>query len=227
MRTEAFKNINWSVVEDKYLEKTQEFIKTLENGTNNVIYVEEEGGTGYYDLVAVEVDGKYNAIPLPILLKMFNLDEDADIYDLMGLLEQSFAHMTRNEYDSMLQQEKIRKETDKFFRLHEIVEILKNGETLVLETAENQYGEKVSTRILYLNDEGLFEEGYLNCWSSSDYGFGTCRCCSHKAFEYQVISPESALVLIREYIEREEKEEKEKQRQLAKIDFVLAELAKM
>ena len=83
------------------LKKTQEFVKALAEGAD-VIYVREENGTGYYDLVVVETEDTHNAVPLPVLLEVFGFDKtDADIYDIMGMFEQSFSNMTLDEYDEL------------------------------------------------------------------------------------------------------------------------------
>jgi hypothetical protein len=218
-------NLNWSVVEKDYLEKTQQFVKALAEGAD-VIYVREEHGTGYYDLVVVEKEGVHNAVPLPVLLELFGFDKtDADIYDIMAIFERGFSNMTLGEYDEMKKVARIREKTERFFREHDIVESLKSS-SLILELTENQLGEPIATDRLYLNSEGLFERKWLSCHSSSWYGFGQCACVNHPAMKSEVITPEEALGLIREYISEMDLLESDKEKQLAKIDFILAELEK-
>ena len=57
---------------------------------------------------------------------------------------------------------------------------------IILDTQKNQYGEEVVTESIFLQD-GKWWRKELNCQSSLDYGFGTCRCVSHPAFNtYQI-----------------------------------------
>ena len=48
----------------------------------------------------------------------------------------------------------------------------------VLSSMENQYGEKVSTAILY-QENGMFRLWEVNCWSAKDLGLGNCLCVNH------------------------------------------------
>jgi hypothetical protein len=220
----VLENLNWNTVEAEYLEKTKQFVKALADGAD-VIYVREENGTGYYDLVVVEKEGAHNAVPLPVLLELFGFDKAGDIYDIMGIFERGFSNMTLDEYDEMKKVVRIREKTERFFREHDIVESLKSS-SLILELTENQLGEPIATDELYLNSEGLFERKWLSCHSSSWYGFGQCACVNHPAMKAEVVTPEEALGLIREYVAKAASEEADKEKQLAKIDFILAELEK-
>ena len=60
----------------------------------------------------------------------------------------------------------------------------------VLSSMENQYGEKVSTAILY-QENGMFRLWEVNCISSIDLGLGNCHCVNHPmAIEYPISTHE-------------------------------------
>lgn len=108
--------------------------------------------------------------------------------------------------------------------LREVLMALKNGDRLALDTAKNQYGETVVVDALYF-EEGQWIRGQLNCWSSRDFGFGTCQCFSHDPWVKYPISRKEALQHIRSYLERQEQEEKARQAEIEWLDKTIAELA--
>ena len=74
----------------------------------------------------------------------------------------------------MINLNKIKKETDKFFtsfnKKSEVCDIIKNltnGKTLALSQIENQYGKMINDEELYINEYGLFEKSGINCYSSN------------------------------------------------------------
>lgn len=100
--------------------------------------------------------------------------------------------------------------------LKEILSNLRSGETLILDTTENRYGEKIVTyELSFENGRWLLTE--LNCLSSIDLGLGTCSCNSHPTWWTEEINRKRALKLIRDYISRVEGDEA---RRKAEIEFL-------
>jgi hypothetical protein len=104
--------------------------------------------------------------------------------------------------------------------LKEILKKLKEGETITLSYIYNHYDEPVSTRELAFRD-GSWVLIELNCYSTTWYGLGGCQCNSHDPYRSDEISREYALELIREYIEKNEKEEERKKREIAFLDKMI------
>lgn len=97
--------------------------------------------------------------------------------------------------------------------LKEILNDLRSGGTLVLDTTENRYGEKIITYELSF-DRGRWLLTELNCLSSIDLGLGTCSCNSHPTWWTEEINRKKALKLIRDYIAREEEDETKRQNEI-------------
>jgi len=53
---------------------------------------------------------------------------------------------------------------------------------IVLNEIENQYGELVDEEFLVYQGKGRWDYYYLQCYSSSDLGLGTCQCVSHSPY---------------------------------------------
>ena len=97
--------------------------------------------------------------------------------------------------------------------LKEILSDLRSGETLVLDTTENRYGEKIITyELSFERGQWLLTE--LNCLSSIDLGLGTCSCNSHPTWWTEKINRKKALKLIRDYIAQEEEDETKRQKEI-------------
>ena len=76
-------------------------------------------------------------------------------------------------------------------------EIWENG--ITLEQAENQFGETITTK--YIEHGG--ELVYLDCWSASSVGMGTCNCVNHSTWRSKKLSAKETLELIKEYLAKQ------------------------
>jgi hypothetical protein len=108
--------------------------------------------------------------------------------------------------------------------LKKILESLKKGENLHLDWCVNQYGEKQVTESLSFKD-GVWLLWEVTCFSSSEYGFGCCRCNSHQSSEENPISRESALTKINDYIKACQNEERTRQKEIEWLDNAIKELS--
>ena len=107
--------------------------------------------------------------------------------------------------------------------LKELLKSLKNGNEMVIETIENQYGDQIPTEILlFVNGVWVYE--WLECNSSSSYGFGTCGCHSHNAFNDKDITNIEALELIKKYISNEIDTEIKKENSIEMLDKWIKEI---
>ncbi|MGB9677760.1 MAG: hypothetical protein ACPLZ9_03990, partial [Candidatus Ratteibacteria bacterium] len=104
--------------------------------------------------------------------------------------------------------------------LKNYLERLKKGEFIPLDFRENQYGEQIATEMIYF-ENGEWMRSKLNCYSSLDLGFGTCRCVSHPTYRDEEISRRQALSLLKEKIALEEKDEEARQREITWLDEVI------
>jgi len=91
-----------------------------------------------------------------------------------------------------------------------ILENLRAGQDLVLETRINQYGEEIAEKSLYF-ENGKWMIAEINCYSSSDLGLGTCQCHSHPARDYYPVQRQTALLYIQKYITEVEADRKRRQ----------------
>jgi len=209
-------NVNEENFSPEYREKNIQFFKGLDNDTAVVYYATADNS--YYDLVTVRIGDKFNSVPAPLFVEWTGINPDG----VPGI-----EIISRSELDSIIEEiieekekEKIKKETEEFItemtfnsKIGQIIRNLTNGETLVLDTITNQYGEEIPESELYINSEGLFEYWHISCYSSNSYGLGICNCVSHPASESFWISPEEALDYIKKYIEKEEEVEKKKEKE--------------
>lgn len=163
----------------------------------------------YYDLVTVQVRNIFNSVPAPLFEEWTGIHPE----DIPGV-----EVISRDYLEKIISKERTIRETEEFWssnisfdsQVGQIIRDLTNGDSLVLDTIINQFDEEIISKELYIND-GLFEVWEINCMNSSDLGLGTCRCMSHSSSETYWVSPETALELIKIYVEKQE-EIKEKKR---------------
>ncbi|MDD3744589.1 MAG: hypothetical protein PHX54_13280 [Lentimicrobiaceae bacterium] len=229
------REINTEVFEENFKEKNIRFFENFDRTSETETYYVESRGSGYYDLIAVrEENSEWNCIPVPVFIeaaygRKWNDLPEGFIDGMKNIFINNDKFITRDEFDEMIEREKIEQQTEEFFssfrhdgsRIHQIIKDLTYGEVLVLETAENQYGENIATCSLYIDEDALFRLWQINCWNSSDYGLGTCQCNSHPASYSEHISPETALNYIKEHIEEQEKEEAKKEAERHAIAMML------
>lgn len=214
-----------------FKEKNIQFFKVFDEAicenSDIPVYYAESDGSEYFDLIAVEKEGIFNCIPVPIFLESVGVKIDTGSYrDIQS--ELPFEVINRDDLDEMIRLNKIGKETDEFLdridKQSEICDIIKNltnGKVLTLSTIENQYGGEIADEELYINEDGLFEKSYINCYNSSTLNLGTCQCNSHPASMEEVISPKEAMQLIEDYLVEISKEEEEKEKQRQQIAQIL------
>lgn len=77
-------------------------------------------------------------------------------------------------------------------------EIRENG--ITLEQAENQFGETITTKHI---TPSKMELVYLNCWSSSHVGMGTCNCVNHPTWRSKKLSAKETLELAKEHLAKQ------------------------
>lgn len=193
--------------------KNKVWFKNFDAGNfDRILYV--EGSHVYYDLIVLETipdrsaePVEFHAIPVPIFAheklglkitgKEINLGHSERI-EIQRTLNYDRI-ITRDEYNEILEEEKKRMEGLKFYNsLSEDEKNMLENVDVVLEQTENQFGEMVATDYIEGTIESGFVRRWLTCWSSEDYGFGTCQCVSHRAFSEQPISAKSVLNLIKE-----------------------------
>jgi len=68
---------------------------------------------------------------------------------------------------------------------------------LILGRIENQYEEEIVSQQYYLEGDSWYYE-YINCYSSSELGLGSCRCVSHDPIRTVKVSREAVLEAIKE-----------------------------
>lgn len=61
----------------------------------------------------------------------------------------------------------------------------------------------------------------LNCFSSKILDMGMCRCRSHQTWIEKEIPSDEAVMLIRDYIVRQEEREEERAREIERVNKVL------
>ncbi len=72
------------------------------------------------------------------------------------------------------------------------------GNEIVLNTIENQYGEKIYENWIEIKNGKIFNY-QINCYSSSDLGLGNCQCVSHDPIYEEEINALTLLYLIKDY----------------------------
>lgn len=77
-------------------------------------------------------------------------------------------------------------------------EIRENG--ITLEQAENQFGETITTKHI---TPSKMELVYLNCWSSSHVGMGTCNCVNHPVWRSKSLSAKEILEIAKEHLAKQ------------------------
>ena len=104
-----------------------------------------------------------------------------------------------------------------------LLKSLHEGNTVTLESRQNQYGDKVGVEDLFFR-KGKWLRSWLNCRSSQDYGFGTCRCNSHPSFMTKRISRKEVLEALRELARRDLAEQEACQVEIDWINKSISEL---
>lgn len=77
-------------------------------------------------------------------------------------------------------------------------EIRENG--ITLEQVENQFGETITTKHI---TPSKMELVYLNCWSSSHVGMGTCNCVNHPVWRSKSLSAKEILEIAKEHLAKQ------------------------
>ena len=106
--------------------------------------------------------------------------------------------------NSFLEKERKKEERQRKEKLEKIRILLKIlPSSVVLKEIENQYGEVIPEKELLLSEEkAKVDYVFVNCYSSSDLGLGTCRCFSHDPLDSFELLPEEAIDSIKENLER-------------------------
>ena len=108
-------------------------------------------------------------------------------------------------------------------KLKAFLDALHQGERVVLEERENQESSLISVDYLTFQD-GEWRRSTLNCWSSSDFGFGTCRCNSHPAFRTERVNRKTVLEELRKLLRRETEDKVARQAEIAWLEEQLKAL---
>jgi hypothetical protein len=219
-------NINEEKFSAEFKQKNIQFFKGLDNDDAVVYYA--TASDSYYDLVTVRRrNDVFNSVPAPLFIEWTGIHPE----NIPGVevIDREELEAIIDEIVEEREKEKAKAETEEFIanmamnsKVGQIIRDLTNGETLVIDTVTNQYGDEVPDTELYLND-GLFEISRINCYSSRTYGLGTCNCITHPASKSSWITPETALEYIKKYIEAQEKIEAEKENERQIIAMWLAQ----
>ena len=67
---------------------------------------------------------------------------------------------------------------------------------VVIEKIKNQFGEEIPCHTLEYAGDGKWIEWEITCYSSSDFGLGTCRCINHDPAESWVVGAGRVLQLL-------------------------------
>lgn len=94
---------------------------------------------------------------------------------------------------------------------------LHEGRQVDLDYKENQQAEMIAVDVLSFED-GHWLRSQLNCWSSQDYGFGTCRCISHPAFRTERITRKEVLSHLRQLLRYEAEDRATRDAEIAWLD---------
>jgi hypothetical protein len=105
--------------------------------------------------------------------------------------------------------------------LKKLLQDLHDGKKIILETRKNQTGEDVAVDYVYF-ENGRWMRGRLNCWSSSDYGFGTCQCVSHDPFSEDRISRKEMLSHLRQLIREVEQDSQAREVEMAWLENAIS-----
>ena len=101
--------------------------------------------------------------------------------------------------------------------------ILRDGGSVSLDQRENQYGEAIVVLSLQF-EAGAWLLTRLNCHSSQDVGFGTCRCQSHPSWVTERVSRKVALEHLRELGRRKVADVESRTAEMAWLDKAISEL---
>jgi hypothetical protein len=107
--------------------------------------------------------------------------------------------------------------------LREHLVALHRGQRIELACHENQHGELVTTDFLSFED-GRWLRITLNCWSSADVGFGTCRCQSHPVWTTKRINRKEMLSFLRQHLREEKEDEARRETELAWLEEQISSL---
>lgn len=69
---------------------------------------------------------------------------------------------------------------------------------MILEKIKNKQGDDISIRQIYLDEEGIWLEETLNCFSSYIVNMGSCKCDDHPCWNFRVISRQEVREIIEE-----------------------------
>ena len=211
--------------------KNKKWFSDFENGNYDFLYYVESGHV-YYDLIVLEKDNKYNAIPVPIFSKKYmGLKIDGSEINL-GQYERSdiqsylyehtdFKTIDDDKFYDMKEEAKIREEDKKTleFLTEEEKEILQtvasNG--YILDEEENQFGE----RVVMAEITGSIEEGFflynVTCPSTSWLGLGTCQCNSHDYSSLTPISFKEVIEIVKQDVKKKNDEKRKEEEFIASL----------
>ena len=125
-------------------------------------------------------------------------------HDYFSITPISYKDVIKIVKDDMKQKNKEKQKEEKFIgSLSEndrqlLEEIEENG--LELETAENQFGETITTKQI---TPSKMELVYLNCWSSSHVGMGICNCINHPTWRSKKLSAKEILEIAKEHLAKQ------------------------
>lgn len=125
-------------------------------------------------------------------------------HDSFSITPISYKDVIKIVKDDMEQKNEEKQKEEKFIdSLSEndrqlLEEIEENG--LELETAENQFGETITTKQI---TPSKMELVYLNCWSSNHVGMGTCNCVNHPVWRSKSLSAKEILEIAKEHLAKQ------------------------
>ena len=207
--------------------KNKQWFADFENGNYDFVYYVESGHV-YYDLIVLEKDNKYNAIPVPIFSKKYmgleidGLEVDFGWYernDIQSYLCEHadfFESISDEKFYDMKEEARIREEDKKILNslTDEEKEILQKVESngYILYEEENQFGESVVMEEI----TGSIEEGFflynITCLSTSWQGLGTCQCANHDYFSITPISYKDVIKIVKDDMEQKNKEKQKEEK---------------
>ena len=107
--------------------------------------------------------------------------------------------------------------------LKEMLQEIKNGGFISIETTKNQYGEEINTQSLYF-DSGNWMLQSINCRSSKWEGMGNCNCVSHDPWSESIIDRHQALSIMKEIIKERQESSAAKQEEIEWLNRAISEL---
>lgn len=115
--------------------------------------------------------------------------------DVIEIVQQDM----KNKQDERIKEEEYISSLDEDDRKL-LEEIEENG--LELETAENQFGEMITTKSITPSKDGM-KLVYLNCWSANSVGMGICNCVNHPTWKSKKLSAKEILEIAKEYLTKQ------------------------